>query len=195
MSPPLSSSSDSLTPCRIRLTSFYNFQFFWYLTDNSLLYRHHWFLDITISFFLHRLNQRCFCCCVKLCSCLLSWAIALIWVMSPLMSASCHSTLSKSASILSCVTYIIFMFFKLFDCQIDFFVTLLWHQIFFTLCHLAPSCFSVSHSWHQIHFDRLVFRRPYHFILWKRYWSYVKFLYIFFCRELNSLHDGKRASR
>ena len=38
-------------------------------------------------------------------------------------------------------------------------------------------------------------RRTYDFIFWKKYWSYVKVLYILFCRELNSLQDGKTASR
>ena len=51
---------------------------------------------------------------------------------------------------------------------------------FFSLCHLAQINFSVSHSWQQIKFDSLLFCQPYDFILWTKYLSYVKVLYIFF---------------
>ena len=64
---------------------------------------------------------------------------------------------------------------------------------FCTLCHLAPNKF--------VRFSLLVpitiwpcnFSPTVWFYLWIKYWSYVKVLYIFFCRELNSLRNGENS--
>ena len=66
---------------------------------------------------------------------------------------------------------------------------------FFTFCYPAGRhqiIFSISHSQHQVIFDCLLFRRPLTVLSYfaKKYWSYVKVLYIFFQRIKFSTRKG-----